>query len=448
MRVRMMVVATALIGLTSRALPARADDIDREAEPTARAEVSSLERALARDHLLGDWMGARPWLRDRGVVFDFNHIGDLLANPTGGVTQATRFFGRFRGTVDVDLERLVSLPGGRVFITAVYQYGGNLGRDIGLFTLPSSIASDEELRLDEIFYEQSLFEDRFVLRVGKLAGINRFGAHDAFILLNDELAYTPNVNFQTNLPFSPAGQPGAMLRIGPYSGFYLKSGIYSGLPNAFDQDDNGLAFTIDDDRLVSAHELGFRLEPGTSGLPGLYRVGGNYDYGSHPTLLAPARLRDNYVLYFMANQRVYRPPPARPGDYDLLGPQSPPSADLREDTRGLEAAFTVFIAPSDRNRAFLNLTGQLRYTGLVPGRSRDIVGVGAVHTRFSDDASRASQLAGGTALEAETVFLLDYQLRAAGWLIVQPDTQLVLTPGGDPDADPALVVGLRTVVFL
>ncbi len=412
------------------------------------SEKSFANDLLASPHLFGDWFGTRTDLEDRGIVFDFNHIADTLGNTTGGRTQTTKYFGRFRATMDIDLEKSISLPGGRLFFTSVYQYGGNLGRDIGTYTLPSSIASEEQIRIDEIFYEQSLFDDKLTVRVGKLAGVNEFGAQDAFVLLNDELAYTPNLNFVTNLPFSPAGQPGVMVKLGSFHGFYVKSGLYSGLRDPYREDPNGLRWEIDDSSLVSAHEIGFKLngEPGDRGLPGLFRLGGSVNYGDYTETLTGDRVSGNYVLYFMANQMVYRPASARPdeSDTDILTGGAP--VENIDDNRGLEAGFTIFHAPDDRNPAFLDLTAQLRYTGLIPGRKQDILAAGVVQTFFSKDASTVSQRTGGPELVSETVLELTYQIRAAEWLILQPDAQLFLTPGGNPNSSGALILGFRSVV--
>ncbi len=414
-------------------------------EPAPKSFVDDL---LASPHLFGHWFGARTDLEDRGIVFDFNHIADTLGNTTGGRTQTTKYFGRFRATMDIDLEKSIALPGGRLFFTSVYQYGGNLGRDIGTYSPPSSIASEEQLRIDEIFYEQSLFDDKLAIRVGKLAGVNEFGAQDSFVLLNDELAYTPNVNFQTNLPFSPAGQPGVMVKLGSFHGFYVKSGLYSGLRDPYYEDPNGLLWEIDDDSLVSAHEIGFKLngEPGDRGLPGLYRLGGSVNYGDYTETLTGDPVSGNYVLYFMANQMVYRPAAARPddSDSDLLTGGTP--VENITDNRGLETGVTVFHSPDDRNLAFLDFTAQLRYTGLIPGRKQDILAAGVVQTFFSDDASTVSQRAGGPELVSETALELTYQIRAAEWLILQPDAQLILTPGGNPDSSGAFIIGFRSVV--
>ncbi len=442
---KLPLLAIALLAIT----PAFAGD-SQPAPVAESSEKSFADDWLASPHLFGDWFGARTDLEDRGIVFDFNHIADTLGNTTGGRTQTTKYFGRFRATIDIDLEKSISLPGGRLFFTSVYQYGGNLGRDIGTYTLPSSIASEEQLRIDEIYYEQSLFNDKLAIRVGKLAGINEFGAQDAFVLLNDELAYTPNVNFQTNLPFSPAGQPGVMIRVGPFHGFYLKSGLYSGLRDPFRDDPNGLRWEIDDESLVSAHEVGFRLngDPGDRGLPGLYRLGGSVNYGDYTETLTGDRVSGNYVLYFMANQKIYRPPAARPENQPVTDviTGAPPIESVTDDGRGLEAGFTIFHAPDDRNLAFLDLTAQLRYTGLIPGRKKDILAAGVVQTFFSDDSSTVSQRAGGPELISETTLEITYQIRAAEWLILQPDAQLVLTPGGNPNSSGAFILGFRSVV--
>jgi carbohydrate-selective porin OprB len=62
---------------------------------------------------------------------------------------------------------------------------------------------------DQLWYQQGFLDTRLKIKIGQIAAVNEFGATDFFdILFNDELGYSPNTNFVTHQPFSPAGKPG------------------------------------------------------------------------------------------------------------------------------------------------------------------------------------------------------------------------------------------------
>jgi RNA polymerase sigma-70 factor, ECF subfamily len=73
----------------------------------ATAPPSSDLDFSSRQYLFGNWGGERDRLAEHGVTFDFFYIADLLANPSGGERQRDTGWGRIRGTVDVDLGKLI-----------------------------------------------------------------------------------------------------------------------------------------------------------------------------------------------------------------------------------------------------------------------------------------------------------------------------------------------------
>ena len=67
--------------------------------------------------------------------------------------------------------------------------------------------------------------------------------------------------------------------------------------------------------------------------------------------------------------------------------------------------------------------------------------------RFGDDYRAGIRSTGAGADRWEVTFELTYRVRVLPFLSLQPDVQYVANPGGDPDLDDALVVGLRAVLF-
>ena len=109
--------------------------------------------------------------------------------------------------------------------------------------------------------------------------------------------------------------------------------------------------------------------------------------------------------------------------------------DDPDDTQGLGTYFQFAWAPSDRNEIERYYGAGLVYTGLIPGRDEDVIGLGVASAHLS---RRLRPLEGKT---QETAIELFYKAPLLPWLTVQPDVQYILNPGGD--GKDALAVGVR-----
>ena len=107
----------------------------------------------------------------------------------------------------------------------------------------------------------------------------------------------------------------------------------------------------------------------------------------------------------------------------------------RDAPQGLGLFGQFGWAPLDRNEIAKYYGGGLVYTGLLPGRDEDVSGVGVAHARLS---SRMKEIDGRT---HETAIEWFYKVRLTKYLMVQPDLQYILNPGGD--GRNALAGGLR-----
>ncbi|MGH7125813.1 MAG: carbohydrate porin, partial [Stellaceae bacterium] len=131
------------------------------------------------------------------------------------------------------------------------------------------------------------------------------------------------------------------------------------------------------------------------------------------------------------------------------------------DKRGLEAFLRLGASPSDRNLVDFYVDGGLTYA--FDEKGKDAVGLGVAYAHVSDRASaldRDARFFGGGVRpirDHELALELTYHAKSKllpRWLLLQPDLQLILHPGGHvPDpTDPtkqrairdAVVVGVRT----
>ena len=82
----------------------------------------------------------------------------------------------------------------------------------------------------------------------------------------------------------------------------------------------------------------------------------------------------------------------------------------------------------------------LNYTGLIPGREEDVLGVGLVHTRQSAAFLDATD---NSTFIAETAFEITYTTNLTDWLSIQPDFQYIQQPGMDTSLPNTMVMGVR-----
>ena len=123
-----------------------------EAGQSVGDEMATAHRT--RSHLFGEWDGKRSELASRGIAFDFFYVADLQANPVGGTRQAEAGWGRILGTMDIDFGKLTDWNGLTFHATRVWQFGGNLGAEIGTLANPSGLVSAHATRLDSFWLQR------------------------------------------------------------------------------------------------------------------------------------------------------------------------------------------------------------------------------------------------------------------------------------------------------
>jgi len=82
----------------------------------------------------------------------------------------------------------------------------------------------------------------------------------------------------------------------------------------------------------------------------------------------------------------------------------------------------------------------LNYTGLIPGREEDVLGLGLVHTRQSAAYLDATD---NSTFVAETAFEITYTTNLTDWLSVQPDFQYIQQPSMSTELGNTMVMGVR-----
>ncbi len=389
--------------------------------PEARAQ-DLIARWVAQDTATGDWGGLRTRLLEAGIDPQLNFTTDILGNPVGGLRQGAAYAGMWYGETIFDLETLAGINGLRLVVGAAWTQGRDLsGEDIGNLFDVAEVYNGNALRLAELFLEESLFDERVGVALGRLAVGDAFATAGSFDYYVNSAVNSSPASILVNVPSfttAPYAGWGARVLAQPRDDVTLMFALYNADTGVQSDARHGLDFTFNPwDGVLAVAELG--IDPntgvGATGLPGHYAIGGYYDTSRYTFLADPNRTRrGNLGVYAIAEQMVWRESPDSPEGLTLWG--------------------TVTVNPDDDiNTLPLALYGGATYRGLLPGRVNDVTAFGVSYGAFSDALPGQS---------AEWVLELNHRFQFGDWLSVTPDLQYVIDPDGAGIAD-ALVAGVE-----
>jgi carbohydrate-selective porin OprB len=418
-----------------------------QSAPPGDPQASSTE-LLSRKYALGDWGGERSALAEKGITFDFFYITDLQANPSGGIQQRQAGWERFRGTIDINFDRMISWQGLSFHATGLWQSGSNLGGNIGTLANPSDLVSQHTTRLDSFWVQQVFLHNRIRVRAGQLAGLDLYGLQEyGGTWLMEPLGYAFGNLFGSIFEsFNPAGTPGAEILVAPTTHSYVKSSVMAGNRNPYQQDPTGTNFAIRNSAnfLFEAGylwgvnrcwptEVGPPPPPCTDTpvvatgktYPGAVKFGAIYNDGKFPN---PQGIQSsaNYLIYGMASQALFR-----------LEPGS---------NRGLDATFGFDYSPGDVSRENVQITAGARINAPFASRRSDRIGIGFVYSKISDPFRNFQALLGGPLLGSEKAFELNYSLQVTPYWLIQPAFQYYVDVGANSAIPNAPTLGFRTKV--
>jgi porin len=382
-------------------------------------------------HLFGEWDGERTRLERRGVHFDFQYVSDSLANVEGEKEDRFASWNRFRWTVDIDFGLLVERPGLYFHATALWQAGGNLGAYLGLLTSPSGMSSMNTCRLDSWWFEKRWLDERLATRMGQFAGQDFYGAqHYAASFIFEPMGYALGNLFTDYESFDPPSTPALEVRVVPLHNLYVKSMVEAEDRDPFAHNPTGLVPQFRGVP-VSISEIGFT--PGQKatgvrafdnvesrkGYSGLYRFGASYNPSKFTTATGLVQ-SGNYLLYWMANQALWR-----------LDPRG---------ARGLDGTVSYDWSPTNINRNNTMLTAGLRFNEPLPLRVHNTMSLGYVQNRLSQEFVPI----GTPPWKPEHAVEFNTLLDPLPMLLLQPVIQYYTNVGARTGH--ALVLGFRTKV--
>ncbi len=385
-----------------------------------------------RETLTDGFWGLNSRLADSGLELGLGATNIYQQNVHGGLSRHRRA-GRYSGSYDLelwaDLQKLLGIEGGRLFAHAEGLWpkaGGIDGPSVGsTFGVNGDAGSRRAIDVTELWYEQSMLDGAFLLRIGKMdltGGFECSGcpvAFDASAFAHDETTQFLNGALVNNptIPF-PDYALGLAGFYNPIDWWYISAGVVDAQN---DVRETGFSTTFrDEDYFFYIMETGVtpRLASPKGPLIGAYRIGFWNDPQPKANSDASKNYRDDVGFYTSCDQMLIK------------------ENEGAEDSQGLGAFFRYGYASGKRNDITNFWSAGFQYQGLFEGRDNDVLGVGFARGFFSDRAAVTYPEDSESALEAY------YSAQVTPWLSISPSAQYIANPGGGTAGD-AVVLGVR-----
>ena len=376
-------------------------------------------------------------LERKGITITLEDIYDFQGNPSGGRTQMGTVFGRSTGSMNLDLEKLVSWQGAGIVVSGVFETGSNLATTyIGSWDFTSSVAGTHTLRFNEWYLQQKLFRDKLTLRIGQIDAQNEFNnqaigfddqAASFKTWVNNSLCCNVPTTIQTYASFSPAGKPGFYIRGDPTKHIFYKLAAMSAPHSTFAGDPSGIRFDLRN-APAEASTLGYFQGGQADAHPGVYKIGQIHNFGHFDSWITHKPSHGNDEYFADVGQALWRR-----------------KINGHYTHQGVDFQFSISATPRRLNVNDWETLGGIRLVGLTYHRPVDIVALGVINAHFSRDYSEALVQMGQPGRESQTTMEAGYKFVVRRWISIWPDFQYIWKPSGNKQLGDAPVLALRLV---
>ncbi len=375
-----------------------------------------------------------------GIVYGASYTGEIFHTLAGGQSQGFNVDGLVNVYSDIDLAKLVGWQGAAFHVDAFYIHGdGPSTRRIGNIFAVTNIEALEGFRLNELWLEQALLDDKVKVRLGSLAADTEFFVSDAAgQFLNGTFGW-PGIT-ATNMTQGGPGYPltsmGVRVEVNPTENLKILSGFFNASPADPDADDpqidnrHGTDFRFGDGLLMMIEG---QFSYGTT-LNGVLKVGGWKQFNDDFADFVTEEVEEGSSgMYAIVDQTIWK----------------------GSDDSSVVVFGRISASSEQQNLMDFYFDTGIVFTGLVDGRPSDSFGVAYAYGNISDRFVERQVLDGETILsshEAAIEFNYTAQLMP-GWTIT-PDAQYIWNPGGrvaDPErpgqrVENAFELGVRTTL--
>jgi porin len=390
-----------IILLAAGGLSALAGDSGTASSAPESSGSSATSQFWTQSQVTGDLWGLRPLLAKDGLTIGLDWVAQGFANMAGGIHAGTT------AASSLDLRFSLAVATSGTLYLDLQDHAGpdpseNLVGDLQRF---SNWNTSPFFRVNELWYEQSMFNNTWRFKIGKMDANTEFSVIDnGLSFLNSSSQISPTV---VDFPTFPVTMLGANLFFTPANNpYYASFGVYDAA-----RGDKFLDFTGASNN--DSFPTGGVFIIGENGLKwnrlGSWQADGNFRVGfwgetGNLTKFDGSEKKGTWGFYTIANQTLWKP------DWNA------------GETRGIRMFLEYAQTPADVSIIDKHLGAGVTWTGISPDHPNDILGLGPEYVHISDQAGLPKTFE----LAAEAF----YQYQLAAWASIQPDLQYIVHPGG------------------
>lgn len=402
-----------LVAMGSQAEAEVAEGREPASSTRARPITIPAQEEPPSETLFGDWGGFKARLKDTGVDLGVYYKNTTMSILSGGTKSSTAVLGNLDLTADLNVGRWTGIDGLSLFLYGLGNHGGKPSKYVLNEMGVDNIEAPSTFKLYEAYLKKDL-DDRFVVLIG-LRDLNA----DYYVTESSMVFINPTFGISQSLaqtgPNGPSIFPTTALAVNlkyqSPSHFYFQGGVFDAIAG----DPNHRYGTQIAHKPGNGHLI--ISEAGWSGSdkdPSKTSVGAwTYTEPEDPEDPNKEPVH-NYGYYLLLDHKIIEP---------------------------LAGFFRMGFAAPTVNSTKTGIETGLNYKGLIKSRADDVAGIALSRVTFTDDYRRVNDT-----LEDETVFEILYRFSLPRGILLQPDIQYVIHPGGTRGAEDVTVGALRVEV--
>ena len=406
--------------------------------PRAGAQEPGTSEVRDRKTLTAGWWGAARPAADLGITLEAVYTGEVISNLSGGFRKRTEYLDNLDVMLTVKTDPLLGLEGGTLFLYGLGNTGGDPSRqNVGDHQVISNIETDNTFKVYEAWYEQRFLDDRLSLKSGLYDLNSEFD-------LNETGALFTQSSHGIGPDFSQSGLNGPSIFSTTALAIRARAEVTDGLAFRFAVLDAvaGDPGEFRRTQITWKTGEGLLLASEVTWIWTLSAVQGRAGLGAWAYTEKFEDVLDTDLWGRPVERRGNR------GAYVILEAGLLRESDLPGEDQGLDAFLRCGWADRRFNQVGNYVGGGVVYTGLIPGRDRDRLGLAVAWALNGRDFRRSRRRAGDPARGSEMALELTYLTRITPWLSLQPVAHYVIHPGTDPGIRNAFALGVRFEVTL
>lgn len=349
----------------------------------------------------------------RGVDLDVGFTNEWYSLVKGGLDEGTDTLTNVDFVLNIDTAESLLWQNGRFMLYVLGNNGSKPSQRTGDLQYASNLEAVDTIKLQEAWYEHTLPEWQSSLLLG-MHDLNRdfYVLNYGNLFFNSSFAIGADIT-QVSLSTFPFSSLGIRYSFMPEGGQYLHVAMYDGVPGdpehpgsahvQFNPGDG--AFTIVEGGLITDEKryakLGF----------------GAWHHTAEYADFSDTVRDDNMGAYVIAESELWQSRRAfHVGGFVQMG-----------------------FAKEDRNQVARYAGAGLNFFGMIPSRPNDVAGIAVAQARNGDHIMAFDT----TLVRAETAIEVSYLFSPLSWLILQPDLQYIVDPGGNVETKDAVVASMR-----